>query len=93
MAWALAAKLACVSITPLGTPVVPEVYISKAMACGAGAAVCVGGKAASRLSGAAISGLHTSKATARGSVASTACTRSAHSGLAITRRQSLCSRT
>ena len=37
MAAALAARLAWVSITPLGRPVVPEVYISRANVSGAGA--------------------------------------------------------
>jgi hypothetical protein len=36
MACALAARLRCVSITPLGMPVVPEVYISSATASGSG---------------------------------------------------------
>ena len=39
IASALAVRLACVSITPLGRPVVPEVYISKAVASGRGAGV------------------------------------------------------
>ena len=89
---ALADRLAWVSITPLGTPVVPEVYMSRASASGLGSGRSVVALGKMSCAGSK-SGLHTKSATGRASVASTARTRSAQSGLATTSLQSLCSST
>ena len=84
MAAALAARLAWVSITPLGCPVVPEVYISSAIASGSGT-----GRSASASSHSWWSGSLTSTPMLRGMSCSSARTEASQSGLTITRLQSL----
>ena len=51
MACALAARLACVSITPLGLPVVPDVYISSAVEGASGTGVSTSPAGSTSVSG------------------------------------------
>ena len=97
MASALAYRLDWVSITPLGTPVVPLVYISSAVASAVGAAAAASAgvsfalpiRAGQSTASAAI----TTMAMRRSILASMPRTFASHSGLTRTTLQSLCPRT